>query len=71
MTLQEHIFSHAAIFSLFMMSLWPWILLESNISWSSILRISSRQCHINPVFVPPRKPPYQVMDIYDYHTSVG
>ena len=26
------------------------------------------QCHNNPVFVPPRKPPDPVKDIYDGHT---
>ena len=32
------------------------------------LRTSSSQCHNNPVFVPPRKPPDHVKDIYDGQT---
>ena len=51
-----------------MMSVWPWLFLESESSWSWSLRTSSIQCHSNPVLVPPCKPTDTVKDIYDGHT---
>ena len=50
------------------MSMWPWILLERESCWRYSLRTNSKQCHNNPVLVPPRKPPDPVKDLYDGQT---
>ena len=50
------------------MSVWPWILLEREISWSWIPRTRSVQCHSHPVLVTPRKPPDPVKYIYYSNT---
>ena len=50
------------------MSMWPWISLVRDSYWIWGLRTSSRQCHNNPVFVPPRKPPDHMKDLYDSQT---
>ena len=51
-----------------MMSVWTWILVERERSWSLSLQTSSRQCHVNPVLVYIHKPPDPVVDIYEGHT---
>ena len=48
--------------------MWPWISFERESCWRCSLRISSIQCHNNPLLVPPRKPPDPVKDIYDSQT---
>ena len=53
---------------LFMMLMWPWISFERESCWGWILRKSSRQCHNNPVLVPPRKPPDHMKDLYNVQT---
>ena len=55
-------------FYYFVMSMWTWISIERESCWRWRLRISSSQCHNNQVFVPPRKPPKSVKDLYDSHT---
>ena len=55
-------------FYYFIMSMWPWISLESYSCWRWSLSTSSSQCHNNPVLVPPRKPPDHVKDLYDGQT---
>ena len=55
-------------FYYFMMSMWPWILLEREIFWRWSLITSSSHCHNNPVLVPPCNPPDPVKDIYDGQT---
>ena len=47
------------------MSMWPWISLERESCWIWNLMTSSRQCHNNPVLVPPPKPPDPVKYLYD------
>ena len=64
------------IFQYFMMSVWPWILLERESSWSWILRTISRECLNKPVLVTPSKPTDPIKDIYnrqiyDLKTSLG
>ena len=64
-------FSPLLLFSnYFMTSVLPWILIEREreSSWIWSPRKSSRQCHNNPVFFPPRKPPDNVKDFYDGQT---
>ena len=51
-----------------MMSICPWISLERENCRRWSLKTSYSQCHNNPVFVPPRKPPDPVKDIYDGQT---
>ena len=51
-----------------MMVVWPWVFLERESSWIWSLRTISSQCHNNPVFVPPLKPPDHVKDLYDGQT---
>ena len=58
------------------MLIWHWISLEREICWRWSLRTRFSQCHNNPVFVPPRKPPNPVKDLcdgqtYDLKTSVN
>ena len=58
-----------------MMSMWSWISLERENYWRWSPRTSSRQCHNNPVLVPPRKPPDPAKDLdngqtYDLKTRV-
>ena len=48
-----------------MMLVWPCISIERDSYWSWIPRTSSSQCSINPVLVPPSKPPDTLKDIYD------
>ena len=48
--------------------MWPWILIERESSWSWSLRKRYIQCHINPVLIPPRKPPDPAMYLYNGHT---
>ena len=55
-------------FHLCMISVWPFLLLERESSWSWSLRKIHSQCHNNPVLVPLRKPPHPVKDLYDGHT---
>ena len=50
------------------MSVWPWISLERESYWRFSLSAISSQCHNNPVFVPPCKPPDPVKGIYDGQT---
>ena len=50
------------------MSMWPWISLERGGCWIWNLSKSSNKCHNNLVFVPTRKPPNHVKDIYDGQT---
>ena len=69
MTPKESFLSPNGIyFYYFMMSVWPCISLERKSCRRWSLRTSSRQCHNNPVLVPPRKPPDPVKDLYDNHT---
>ena len=51
-----------------MRSVWPGISLERESYWILILRISSSQCHSNPVLFLPCKTPDPVKDLYDGHT---
>ena len=51
------------IFYYFVITVWPWILFGRGYSWSWILSTSSIQCHSNPVFVIPHKPPNNMKDI--------
>ena len=52
-------------FHYFTMLVWHYIMFERYSSWSWSLRTSSIQYHSNPVLVPPHKPPYLVVDLYD------
>ena len=65
---QEILFSPTATFSIFLMSVWPWILLERKSYCRWILSTSSIQCHVNTVLVPPLKPPDPVKYLYDSNT---
>ena len=75
MTHQESLLSPTAVIYYFMMSVWPWISLEREISWRWSLRTSSSQCHNNSVLVSPCKIPDHVKGInggqnYDLRTRV-
>ena len=48
--------------------MWPWLSLDKEIFCRWSLRKSSRQCHNNPVLVPPCNPPNPVKDLYDGQT---
>ena len=50
------------------MSIWPLILLKKESCWRWNLRTNFIQCHNNPVWIPPRKPPDTVKDIYEGQT---
>ena len=51
-----------------MMSVWPRIIPERDSYWIWSLSTSSRQCHNNPVLVPPRKLTDPVKDFYEGQT---
>ena len=65
---QDSLFSPTTIFHYFMLSVWTWILLERDSSWSLSLRTSSIQCQVNLVLVTPCKPSCCVKDVYFGHT---
>ena len=68
MTPQENLFSPTAPFWCFIISVWQYISLKRDISWSWSLSKISSQCHSNTVLVPLYKTPDPVKDLYDAHT---
>ena len=69
MTPKESFLSPNAIFYYLMISIWTSISFEREICCRWSLMTSSRQCHNNPVLVPPRKPPDPVKYLYDSQTN--
>ena len=51
-----------------MMSVFPWVLIDSESSWIWLLMTSSIHFHNNQVLVPPSKPPDPMKYIYDGRT---
>ena len=68
MTHKESLSPPTDTFSLFMMSVRPWIFLDRENYWRWSLSTSSIKCHNNSVWVPPRKPPDPVKDFYGSKT---
>ena len=57
-----------AISSLFMFSVWYWLLLDRERYWSYSLRKSSNQYHSKLILVPYHKPLDTLMDLYNGQT---
>ena len=53
------------LFQCFMMSVWPWLLLDMDSFCSWCMNTSSIKGHNNPELFPPHKPHNHVMYIYD------
>ena len=68
MSQQNILHSHSDTFHYFIMLVWPCISPDRESSWRWSLSTSSSQCHNNPVFFPPSKPPDPVKDIYEGQT---